>query len=150
MVGSLMYLTASHPNLVFDVCMCARYQAKPTKKHLSTVKWVFRYLKGTINMGFWYPKDTRFDLTAFVDADHAGYHLPRFKEEYFGKCTIFGRKEQVENEIVKLYFVKNNYQLVDIFTKALARERFEFLIHRLGMQRITPEELKSITESEEE
>ncbi|GJX71548.1 retrovirus-related pol polyprotein from transposon TNT 1-94 [Tanacetum coccineum] len=71
MVSSLMYLTASCPDLVFAVCMCARYQAKPTEKHLPAVKRVFRYLKGTTNMGLWYPKDTEFDLTAFVDADHA-------------------------------------------------------------------------------
>ncbi|GJX17511.1 retrovirus-related pol polyprotein from transposon TNT 1-94 [Tanacetum coccineum] len=72
MVRSLMYLTASRPDLVFAVCMCARYQAKPTEKHLTAVKRVFRYLKGTINMGLWYPKDTSFNLTAFADADHEG------------------------------------------------------------------------------
>ena len=58
MIGSLMYLTASRPDILFAVCMCARYQAKPTKKHLEAVKRVFRYLQGTINMGLWYPKDT--------------------------------------------------------------------------------------------
>ncbi|GKA13266.1 retrovirus-related pol polyprotein from transposon TNT 1-94 [Tanacetum coccineum] len=73
MVGSLMYLTTSRPDLVFVVCMFARYQAKPTEKHLTAVKRVFRYLKGTINMGLWYPKDTRFDLTAFAEADHVGF-----------------------------------------------------------------------------
>ncbi|GJX53375.1 uncharacterized mitochondrial protein-like protein [Tanacetum coccineum] len=72
MVGSLMYLTSSRPDLVFSVCMCARYQAKPTEKHLTAVKQVFRYLRGTINMGLWYPKDTGFELTSFADADHAG------------------------------------------------------------------------------
>nr|GEX83875.1 hypothetical protein [Tanacetum cinerariifolium] len=72
MVGSLMYLTASRPDLVFAVCMCARYQAKPTKKHLEALKRVFRYLKGTINWGLWYPKDTAMALTAYADADHAG------------------------------------------------------------------------------
>nr|GEV06606.1 integrase, catalytic region, zinc finger, CCHC-type, peptidase aspartic, catalytic [Tanacetum cinerariifolium] len=72
MVGSLMYLTTSRPNLVFVVCMCARYQAKPTKKHLEVLKRVFRHLKGTINMGLWYPKDNAMSLTAYVDADHAG------------------------------------------------------------------------------
>ncbi|GJR66527.1 retrovirus-related pol polyprotein from transposon TNT 1-94 [Tanacetum coccineum] len=72
MVGSLMYLTASRPDLVFVVCMCARYQAKPTKKHLEAIKRVFRYLKGTINMGLWYPKDNAMSLTAYADADHAG------------------------------------------------------------------------------
>ncbi|GJU32117.1 retrovirus-related pol polyprotein from transposon TNT 1-94 [Tanacetum coccineum] len=71
MVGSLMYLTASKPDLVFAVCMCVRYQAKPTKKHLKAIKRVFRYLRGTINMGLWYPKDTAMVLTAYADADHA-------------------------------------------------------------------------------
>ncbi|GJZ61065.1 retrovirus-related pol polyprotein from transposon TNT 1-94 [Tanacetum coccineum] len=72
MVGSLMYLTASRPDLVFAVCMCARYQASPTKKHLEALKRVFWYLRGTINWGLWYPKDTAMALTAYVDADHAG------------------------------------------------------------------------------
>ncbi|GKB48844.1 retrovirus-related pol polyprotein from transposon TNT 1-94 [Tanacetum coccineum] len=48
------------------------YQAKPTKKHLMAIKWVFRYLRGTINWGLWYPKDTTMELTAYADADHAG------------------------------------------------------------------------------
>ncbi|GJV57385.1 retrovirus-related pol polyprotein from transposon TNT 1-94 [Tanacetum coccineum] len=72
MIGSLMYLTASRPDLVFVVCICARYQSKPTKKHLEAVKQVFRYLQGTINMGLWYPKDTAMALTAYAYADHAG------------------------------------------------------------------------------
>ncbi|GKB22494.1 retrovirus-related pol polyprotein from transposon TNT 1-94 [Tanacetum coccineum] len=72
MIGTLMYLTASRPDLVFVVCMCARYQAKPTEKHLHAVKRIFRYLRGTINMGLWYPKDSCIALTAFADADHAG------------------------------------------------------------------------------
>nr|GEV25639.1 copia protein [Tanacetum cinerariifolium] len=72
MVGSPMYLTASIPDLVFVVCMCARYQASPTKKHLEALKRVFWYLRGTINWGLWYPKDTAMALTAYADADHAG------------------------------------------------------------------------------
>nr|GEV50200.1 hypothetical protein [Tanacetum cinerariifolium] len=72
MVGFLMYLTASRPDHVFVVCMCARYQAKPTKKHLKALKRVFWYLKGTINCGLWYPKDTAMALMAYADADLAG------------------------------------------------------------------------------
>ncbi|GKD01205.1 retrovirus-related pol polyprotein from transposon TNT 1-94, partial [Tanacetum coccineum] len=72
MVSSLLYLTASRPDLVFVVCMCARYQASPTKKHLKALKWVFRYLRGTINWGLWYPKDTAMALTAYADTDYAG------------------------------------------------------------------------------
>ncbi|GJW94099.1 retrovirus-related pol polyprotein from transposon TNT 1-94 [Tanacetum coccineum] len=109
MVGSLMYLIASHPNLVFAVCIYAR--------------------------------------------------LPRFKEKYIGKCIVPRRKscqlviqetEQVENEVVEIYFVKTDYQLEHIFTKALARERFAFLINRLGLKSITPKELKRLVESDEE
>ncbi|GJT51055.1 retrovirus-related pol polyprotein from transposon TNT 1-94 [Tanacetum coccineum] len=64
MVGSLMYLSASRPDIVFAVCMCARYQAKPTEMHLTAIKRIFRYLKGTIHMGLWYPKDSGFELKA--------------------------------------------------------------------------------------
>ncbi|GKA51979.1 hypothetical protein Tco_0745175 [Tanacetum coccineum] len=90
MVGSLMYLTASRPDLVFAVCMCARYQAKPTEKHLTAVKRVFRYLKGTINMGLWYPRDTGFNLTAFADADHAGCQDSR--KSTSGSAQFLGEK----------------------------------------------------------
>ncbi|GKA65567.1 retrotransposon protein, putative, ty1-copia subclass [Tanacetum coccineum] len=72
MMGSLMYLTSSRPGLNYVVCLCARYQAKPTEKHLQAVKQIFRYLNGTINMGLWYLKDTDMSLTAYADVDHAG------------------------------------------------------------------------------
>ncbi|GKB59234.1 hypothetical protein Tco_0915420 [Tanacetum coccineum] len=67
-----MYLTASRLDIVHATYYCARYQAKPTEKHLTAVNWIFRYLKDSINMGLWYPKDTGFELTAFSDSDHAG------------------------------------------------------------------------------
>nr|GEZ82443.1 uncharacterized mitochondrial protein AtMg00810-like [Tanacetum cinerariifolium] len=72
MVRALMYLTASRPDIVHATCYCAHYQAQPTEKHLTTVKRIFRYLKDTIHMGLWYPKDTSFELTAFSDSNHAG------------------------------------------------------------------------------
>ncbi|GJT56480.1 hypothetical protein Tco_0991534 [Tanacetum coccineum] len=75
MIGTLMYLTSSRPDLVFVVYMCSWYQAKPTEKHLHAVKRIFRYLRGTINMGLWYSKDSCNALTAFADADHAGITL---------------------------------------------------------------------------
>nr|GFA20700.1 uncharacterized mitochondrial protein AtMg00810-like [Tanacetum cinerariifolium] len=148
MVGSLMYLTASRPDLVFDVCMCARYQAKPTKKHLEVLKWVFRYLKGTINWGLWYPKDTAMELTAYADADHAGCQDTRrstFESAQFLGDKLHSRskhidirhhfiREQVERGVVELYFVSTDYQLADIFTKALPRQRFEFILPRLDMK----------------
>ncbi|GJX21659.1 retrovirus-related pol polyprotein from transposon TNT 1-94, partial [Tanacetum coccineum] len=71
MIGTLLYLTTSRPDLQFAICMYARYQAWPTEKHLLTVKRVFRYLKGTVNRGQWYLKDSSNALTAFAYADHA-------------------------------------------------------------------------------
>nr|GFB14761.1 hypothetical protein [Tanacetum cinerariifolium] len=72
MVRALMYLTPSRPDIMHATCYYARYQAKPTEKHLIAVKQIFRYLKDTIHMGLWYPKDTGFELTAFSYSDHAG------------------------------------------------------------------------------
>ncbi|GJV56493.1 hypothetical protein Tco_1457498 [Tanacetum coccineum] len=103
MIGSIKYLTSSRPDLVFLVCICARYQAKPIEKHLHDVKRIFRYLK-----------------------------------------------EQVENGVVELYFVRTEYQLADILTKALPKERFEFLIEKLGMKSISSKALKTLIEETEE
>nr|GEY68831.1 hypothetical protein [Tanacetum cinerariifolium] len=72
MIGALMYLTSSRPNIVHATCVCARYQAQPIKKHLKEVKRIFRYLWGTINMGLWYTKDFGFKLIEFLDANYAG------------------------------------------------------------------------------
>ncbi|GKC98568.1 hypothetical protein Tco_1168843 [Tanacetum coccineum] len=72
MVEELMYLTTSRPDIVYATCYCARYQARPIEKHLTAVKWIFWYLKNTINMGLWSPKDTGFELTAFSYSDYAG------------------------------------------------------------------------------
>nr|GFB01584.1 hypothetical protein [Tanacetum cinerariifolium] len=72
MIGILLYLTASRPDLQFDICMCARYHARPTKKHVHAVKRIFRYLRGTVHRGLWYPKDSSVALTSFADADYAG------------------------------------------------------------------------------
>ncbi|GKF00714.1 hypothetical protein Tco_0027637 [Tanacetum coccineum] len=72
MIGALMYLTSSRPDIVHATCLCARYQAKTTEKHLKEVKRIFRYLRGTVNIGLWYTKDSSFELTRFSDADYVG------------------------------------------------------------------------------
>ena len=77
MIGSLLYLTASRPDIMFSVCLCARYQADPKESHLRAVKRIFRYLKGTPNLGIWYPKESGFDLIGFTDVDYAGCKLDR-------------------------------------------------------------------------
>ncbi|GJR97368.1 retrovirus-related pol polyprotein from transposon TNT 1-94 [Tanacetum coccineum] len=318
MIGTLLYLTASRPDLQFSICMCARYQARPTEKHLNAVKRIFRYLKGTIHRGLWYPKDSSIALKSFADADHAGCQDTRrstsgsiqllgdrlvswlskrqksaaissTEAEYivfssccaqvlwmrsqltdygFGfnkilmycdnkilSCAIFCAtggffmffvgvrrflfldlcfallrasacsvgdfvvvplldpflrclvlavrlsarvflwmrsqlngfgfnkismycdnksaialccnnvqhsrskhidirfhfiKEHVENGVIELYFVNMEYQLADIFTKALGRERIEFLINKLGMRSFTPETLKKLANDVDE
>ncbi|GJX35181.1 retrovirus-related pol polyprotein from transposon TNT 1-94 [Tanacetum coccineum] len=229
MIGTLLYLTSSRPDLQFAICMCARYQAWPTEKHLNAVKRIFRYLKGTVNRGLWYPKDSSIALTAFADADHAGCQDTRrstsgsmqflgdrliswsskrqksaaissTEAEYIalsGCCaqilwmrsqlTDYGFgfnkipmycdnksvialccnnvqhsrskhidirfhfiKEHVENGVIELYFVNTEYQLADIFTKALGRERIEFLINKLGMRSFTPETLKQLADEVDE
>nr|GEV00126.1 hypothetical protein [Tanacetum cinerariifolium] len=77
MIGSLMYLTSSRPDIMFAVCACARYQVTPKVSHLHAVKRIFRYLKGQPKLGVWYPKDSPFDLVAYTDSDYAGASLDR-------------------------------------------------------------------------
>ncbi|GJU68187.1 putative ribonuclease H-like domain-containing protein [Tanacetum coccineum] len=77
MIGSLMYLTASRPDITFVVCACARFQVTPKTSHIHVVKRIFRYLKGQPKLGLWYPRDSPFDLEAFLDSDYAGVSLDR-------------------------------------------------------------------------
>nr|GFB38677.1 uncharacterized mitochondrial protein AtMg00810-like [Tanacetum cinerariifolium] len=77
MIGSLMYLTSSRPDIMFVVCACARFQVTPKVSHLHVVKRTFRYLKGQPKLGLWYHKDLPFDLEAYTDSDYAGASLDR-------------------------------------------------------------------------
>ena len=86
MIGSLLYLTASRPDIMFSTCLCARYQANPKESHLIAVKRIFRYLKGTKNLGLWYPKDSAFDLMAYTDSDYGGCRLDR--KSTSGSCQF--------------------------------------------------------------
>ncbi|XP_070021848.1 secreted RxLR effector protein 161-like [Nicotiana sylvestris] len=77
MIGSLLYLTASRPNIVFSVGLCAKFQANPKESHLTGVKRILRYLKGTTDICLWYPKGSNFNLVGHVDADYAGFLVDR-------------------------------------------------------------------------
>ncbi|GKD24499.1 putative ribonuclease H-like domain-containing protein [Tanacetum coccineum] len=77
MIGSLMYLTSSRPEIMFVICACVRFQVKPKVSHLHAVKRIFRYLKGQPKLGLWYPRDSFFDLVAYSDSDYAGASLDR-------------------------------------------------------------------------
>ncbi|GJT64186.1 retrovirus-related pol polyprotein from transposon TNT 1-94 [Tanacetum coccineum] len=224
MIGGLMYLTASRPDIAYATFVCARYQARPTVKHLKEVKRIFRYLRQSYNMGLWYPKDSGFELIAYSDADHAGCKddckstsgglqflgeklvswsskkqdctaMSTAEAEYVSLSACCAQviwmrtqlldygykynripmycdsksaiaiscnpvqhsktkhidiryhfiKEHVEKGTVELYFVGTEYQLADLFTKALPKERFEYLVHRIGMRCMTPTQLESLT-----
>nr|GEX67263.1 copia protein [Tanacetum cinerariifolium] len=143
------FVDPDHPIHVYRLKK-ALYQASPTKKHLEALKQVFWYLRGTINWGLWYLKDTAMALTAYADANHAGCQDTRrstsgsaqFLDD---KLVSWSSKKQKSTAIstteakyiamsecvVELYFVTTDYQLMDIFTKALPRERFKFLLSRL-------------------
>ncbi|GJU45677.1 hypothetical protein Tco_1202943 [Tanacetum coccineum] len=90
MIGSLMYLTASRPDIQFSTCLCARYQANPKESHLIAVKRIFRYLKGTPSLGLWYPKCSGFDLKGYSDSDYAGCNMDR--KSTSGACQLLGGK----------------------------------------------------------
>nr|GEW82780.1 Gag-Pol polyprotein [Tanacetum cinerariifolium] len=90
MIGALMYLTSSRPDIVHATCLCAWLQAKPSEKHLKEVKRIYRYLWGTVNTGLWYTKDSGFELTGFLDADYAGCK-DTFKST-FGGAQFLGEK----------------------------------------------------------
>ncbi|GJY82519.1 putative ribonuclease H-like domain-containing protein [Tanacetum coccineum] len=77
MIGSLMYLTSSRPDIMFAVCACARFQVTPKASHLHAVKRIFRHLKGQPKLGLWYPRDSSFDLVAYSDSDYARASLDR-------------------------------------------------------------------------
>ncbi|GJW35061.1 putative ribonuclease H-like domain-containing protein [Tanacetum coccineum] len=90
MIGSLMYLIASRPDIMFTVCACARFQVTPKVSHLHAMKRIFRYLKGQPKLGLWYPKDLPFDLEAYTDSDYVGASLDR--KSTTGGCQFLGNR----------------------------------------------------------
>jgi hypothetical protein len=88
MIGSLLYLTASRPDIMFSVCLCARYQANPKESHLVALKRILRYVKSTLNLGLWYGRQTELNLIGFTDADFVGDRLDR--KSTSGTCQFLG------------------------------------------------------------
>ncbi|GJY64176.1 retrovirus-related pol polyprotein from transposon TNT 1-94 [Tanacetum coccineum] len=76
-IGSLLYLTANRPDIMFSVCLCARFQENPKIAHLEAVKSIFRYIRGTSHLGLWYPKGTKIKTIVYADSDHAGDYVDR-------------------------------------------------------------------------
>nr|GEW16856.1 uncharacterized mitochondrial protein AtMg00810-like [Tanacetum cinerariifolium] len=90
MIGFLMYLTTSRPDIQFLICLCVRYEANPKESHLIDVKRIFRYLKGTSSIGMWYPKCSGFDLKRYSNSDYVGCNMD--KKSTLDTCQILGRK----------------------------------------------------------
>nr|GEV66138.1 uncharacterized mitochondrial protein AtMg00810-like [Tanacetum cinerariifolium] len=89
MIGSLMYLIAPRPDITFAVCACVRFQVTPKTSHLHVVKRIFKYLKRQPKLGFWYPRDSPFDLEAYSNSDYAGASLDR--KTTSGGCQFLGK-----------------------------------------------------------
>ncbi|GJY55362.1 hypothetical protein Tco_0454477 [Tanacetum coccineum] len=171
MIGSFMYLISSRPDLIYEVCLCARYQAKPTEKHLNAlvfqeakehcdIEYRAEYiaLSGCCDQILW----MRSQLT---DYGFTFNKIPLYCDNKSAIALCYNNvqhsrakhidvryhfiKEQVENGIVELYFVRTEYELADIFTKSLSRERFNFLIKKLGMRSMSLEMLKPVDASDE-
>ncbi|GKD64680.1 hypothetical protein Tco_1306788 [Tanacetum coccineum] len=145
MVGALMYLTASRPDIVHAAYYCARYQARSTEKHLTAVKRIFQYLKNTINIGLWYPKDIGFELNTFSDSVHPG--CPDSRKSTSGGIQFIGGDKLVSWSSKKQDCTsmssaeaETEYQLADMFTKALLEDKFKYLVRLLGMRCLAPEE----------
>ncbi|GJV69836.1 putative ribonuclease H-like domain-containing protein [Tanacetum coccineum] len=90
MIGSLVYLTASRLDIIFAICACVRFQVTPKASHLHVVKRIFRYLKHQPKLGLWYPRDSPFELEAFLDSNYAGASLDR--KSITGGCQFLGRR----------------------------------------------------------
>ncbi|GJS06167.1 hypothetical protein Tco_0362963 [Tanacetum coccineum] len=88
MIGILLYLTASRPDIMFSVCLCARFQEAPKTSHLEAVKRIFRYINGTRHLGLWYPNGTDIETVVYADSDHAGDYVDR--KSTSGICTFVG------------------------------------------------------------
>nr|GFC04003.1 putative ribonuclease H-like domain-containing protein [Tanacetum cinerariifolium] len=90
MIGSLMYLTTSRPDIMFAGCACVRHQVTPKECHMHAIKRIFRYLKGHPKLGLWYPKELPFDLVSFLDSDYGGATQDR--KSTTGGCQFLGRR----------------------------------------------------------
>ncbi|XP_075098782.1 secreted RxLR effector protein 161-like [Nicotiana tabacum] len=100
MIGSLLYLTSSRPDIMFSVCKCARFQSAPKESHLYAVKRIIRYLIGTSKLGLWYDRSNNFSLKGFSNADFAGDKIDR--KSTSGTCQLLG------NALVSRHSKKQN------------------------------------------
>ncbi|GJS16164.1 hypothetical protein Tco_0410636 [Tanacetum coccineum] len=126
MIGSLVYLTTTRHDIQFSTVLCARYQSNPKESHLTAMKRILRYLKGTPTLGLYYLKCSGFDLKGYSDSDYAGCNMD--KKSTLGITSL--------KEILNYTSSPTKYQLADIFTKTLDELTFTRLKAKLGMLNI--------------
>ena len=121
MIGSLLYLTASRPDIMYSVCLCARFQESPKESHLHVIKRIFRYLKGTIDIGLWCPKCDNFELICYLDADFGGCKIDR--------QSTRGTRHFLGHSLVSWHDKKQN-------AVALSSPEAEYIVARLGCAQV--------------
>ena len=116
MFGSLLYLIASRPDIMFATCLCAQFQSNPRESHLNAIKRIFKYLSGSLHLGLWYPKSSSFDLISYSNADFIGSLLDRKSSsktyQFLGECLVswFSKKQvSVSLSTVEVEYVVNSY-----------------------------------------
>nr|GFA90217.1 uncharacterized mitochondrial protein AtMg00810-like [Tanacetum cinerariifolium] len=126
-IGSLMYLTASRPDIIFSVCACARFQVTSKTSHLHDVKRIFRYLKGLPKLGLWYPKDSPFDLEAYSDSDYAGASLDK-------KSTTGVFHSKTKHVEIRHHFLRDLYEkkLIQAYLISKSGSQFKMIIAKDG------------------
>ena len=92
MIRSLLYLTASRPDIMFATYLCARFQSSPREFHLNVIKIIFKYLNGSLHLGLWYPRSSSFNLIRYSNADFAWSLLDRKSTsricQFLGQCLV--------------------------------------------------------------
>nr|GEV11068.1 uncharacterized mitochondrial protein AtMg00810-like [Tanacetum cinerariifolium] len=125
MIRSLMYLTASRPDIMFAVCACARHQVTPKECHLHAVKRIIPYLKGHPKLGLWYPKDSSFDLVAYSDSDYGG--ATQDCKSTTGGCQFLGRRDCFEKKLINVDYIHTDENVADLLTKPFDAGRFQYV-----------------------
>nr|GEU75819.1 putative mitochondrial protein [Tanacetum cinerariifolium] len=142
MIRELMYLTTSRLNIAFATFVCARYQARPIEKHLQEVKRIFRYLRQSVNKGLWYSKDSGFEIITYSYADLVrcldDYKITSRGLQFLRDKLVSWSSKKQDYTAISTVEAETKYQLADLFTKALPRERFEYLVHKIVFHMAQP------------